>query len=45
MAREYNAKQRKEVKPHLLPGVRLQKDYKLFEDKTMDFILRAMKSH
>lgn len=30
MAQEHILKQRKEVKPVTLPGVKLQKDYKLF---------------
>lgn len=45
MAWKHNVKQRKELKSNILPGIRLQKDYKRLEGKTMDFIIKAIKSH
>lgn len=45
MAWKHNVKQRKELKLNILPGIRLQKDYKQFEGKTIDFIIKAIKSN
>lgn len=44
MAWKHNVKQRKELKSDILPAIRLQKDYKRLEGKTMDFIIKAIKS-